>query len=43
MSGATIEDLIMYTSLVSVVLGLCVVVVTELKVPDIHQQGTATE
>ena len=43
MSGATIEDLIMYTSLVSVVLGLCVVVVAELKVPDIHQQGTATE
>lgn len=43
MAGATIEELIMFTSLVSVVLGLCVVVVAELKLPEIYQQSTASD
>lgn len=43
MSGATIEELIMFTSLVSVVLGLCVVVVAELKLPEIYQQSTTSD
>jgi NO-binding membrane sensor protein with MHYT domain len=43
MSGATTEELIMFTSLVSVVLGLCVVVVAELKLPESHQQSTASD